>query len=733
MNRMILACALILLPALLGAGQQKELRIENLTGHPVDVLYIAEGTTDYTKHATIETGVIMTQPVTPNSTWYFRVPTGEIIGQYTTSADQKQRVILDQNVLDAAGVPAAPQPQPGTLGANGSLLPLPMPPPTFTKPLDEPKPLPPPSEPRVQKAPPRGALVAWYDGAPPEARAITTNKTTLLNVEENGLVNEVSSSNDNTAKTTAAFMLKDVPGKKDTYRIQNVYYLDRYLYLDANATDNAPIRCGPEGETVPTGEWRLEKGQYFYSIMNAGIPSLRIGVRGGSAVASAKTYGVAIPPSIAGADLSDAEKKKLAADMADTTAYSAGDAFVLFDVKSFRSLLKMAPALEQWGKNMEALEKERKTRFEASQKAEKMAQERDARRRRLAAEPELNHSFGADNVGVRLGVGPVFETKEKYKAIKYKFAPDHTIPYLTTNLRTSDNPSKNQTMTLSINPTIAAWVQDGELYIAIDTDKETRIDLRYGTKPSTDMATDGNFYVGNVRMNIMTSEAKEVKMSPTAENREVSAGRSSDVSKGINASYEEIIGVDLSESKGSSFNFQSREYEVSGGRGPADHEAFGSVQYEWHGCGLADKPNTKQNCTYTTAVDLFDPETLELRKIPNIAQSMGGLDTGTVLKTRIPVEGLSDRQLVSIEVAVQLHMARLVRSTKKNTENKDWKDIKAGATYLFRPDLWDFDKSFKDQHIIKEALYKPIGHTYDTTFRLHLWIQIEDLKPFMKK
>ncbi|MBS0155886.1 MAG: hypothetical protein JSS38_14920 [Nitrospira sp.] len=149
MNRVILTCALMVLPALLGAGQQKELVIENLTGYPVDVLYIAEGNTDYTKHATVETGVIMTQPVMPNRTWYFRVLTGEIIGQYTTNANAKQRVLLDQDVLDAAGVPAAPQPQQDTIGTNGSRLPPPMPPPTFTKPSEEPKPLPPSSTPRV--------------------------------------------------------------------------------------------------------------------------------------------------------------------------------------------------------------------------------------------------------------------------------------------------------------------------------------------------------------------------------------------------------------------------------------------------------------------------------------------------------------------------------------------------------------------------------------------------------
>ncbi|MBK9949174.1 MAG: hypothetical protein IPP12_18600 [Nitrospira sp.] len=732
MNRMILACALIVLPALLGADQQKELIIENLTGYAVDVLYITEGKTGYTKHAMIEAGAIMVQPVTPNRTWYFRVLTDGIIGQYTTNANEKQRVILDQHVLDAAGIPAAPQPQQGTRGSTGSLLPQPMPPPTFTKPSVEPTPLPPKSEPSVQKAPPRGALVAWYDGAPPEARAITTNQTKLLNVGEDGLVSEVSSSKGNEAKTTAAFMLKGVPGKKDTYRIQNVYYLDRYLYLDDHATDNALIRCGPDGETLPTGEWRIEKGQYYHSITNVAIPSLRIGVREGSAVASAKTYGIEIPPHIAGLDASDAEKKKLAFDMADSTAYRAGDAFVLFDVKSFRSLLAMAPALEQWGKKMEALEKEREARRAAAQKAKEEAIAREKQRRALAAEPEVMHPFGSDSVGIRLGVGPVFETKEGYKAIKYKFAPNNQTPYLTADLRTSPNdPSKNQKMTLSIHPQIAAWVQDGELYIAIDADKETSIELRHGSKPSTDMATDGNFYVGHVRMNIMPWEAKEVMIYPATENREVGAGSSADTSKSLNVSAEEILGADISESKGSNFNFQAREYEVSGGRGPAEHEAFGSVQYEWHACGIADKLKTTENCTYATPVDLFDQETLGLRKIPKIAQSMRGLETRTVLKARIPVSGLSDRQMINIDVAVQLHMVNLVASTKQNTKNKDWNDFKAGFTYVFRPDLWDFDKSFEDQHIIKEAKYKPIGYTYDTTLKLQLWIQIEDLKPFM--
>ncbi|ULA65163.1 MAG: conserved exported protein of unknown function [Nitrospira sp.] len=733
MNRTMLACALIVLPLLLGAAQQKELLIENRTGYPVDVLYIVEGKTGYTKHATIEAGAIMAQPVTSNRTWYFRVLTDGIIGQYTTSADEKQRVILDQDVLDAAGIPAAPQLRQDTSGITGSLTPQPMSAPTFTKPSVEPTPLPPKSEPVAQKAPPRGALVAWYDGAPPEARAITTNKTTFLNVGENGLVSEVSSSKGNEAKTTAAFMLKSVPGKKDTYRLQNVYYLDSYLYLDPHATEHAPVRCGPEGETLPTGEWRVEKGQYFYHIVNAAIPGLRIGVRNGSAVASAKTYGMDIPPQLANADLSDAEKKKLAFDMADTTAYNAGDAFVLFDVKSFRSLLQLVPALEQWGKNLEAFEKERKTSLEAAKKAEAEAKARDKERRRLAADPQVMHPFGSDSVAIRPGIGPVLETKEGYKVIKYKFAPDHSTPYLTADLRTSSNPSQNQKMNLYIHPEIAAWVQDGELYIGIDTSNETRIDLRYGSKPSTDMATDGNFYVGNVRMNIMPLEAKEVMMYPATENREVSAGSSSDLSKSINVSAEEILGADISESKGSNFNFQAREYEVSGGRGPADDESFGSIQYDWHGCGLADKTKTTKNCTYATPVDLFDKETLSLREIPKIAQSMSGLQTRTVLKTRIPVEGLSDRQFISIDVAVQLHMAKVVRSTKKNTKNKGWNDFKAGFTYLFRPDLWDFDKSFEDQQIIKEALYKPVGFTYDTTLKLQLWIQIEDLKPFMKK
>ncbi|MBS0155887.1 MAG: hypothetical protein JSS38_14925 [Nitrospira sp.] len=546
------------------------------------------------------------------------------------------------------------------------------------------------------------------------------------------MVSEVSSSNDNVAKTTAAFMLKSVPNKKDTYRIQNIYYLDSYLYLDANATENAPIRCGPGGETLPTGEWLIKKGQYFYSIVNAAIPSLRIGVRGGSAVASAKAYGIDIPPSIAGMDLSDAEKKKLAFDMADTTAYHAGDAFILFDVKSYRELLKLVPALEQWGKNLEALEKERKASLAAAQKAEQAAKERDEKRRRLAAEPDLINPFGGESLGIRPGIGPVFKTKEGYNAIKYKFAPTGTTPHLTADLHTSKDSSKNQTMNLYINPEIAAWVQGGELYIAIDTDTETRIDLRYGSQPSTNIATDGNFYVGHVRMNIMPWEAKEVLMYPTTENKEVSAGSSSDTSKGINVSADELVGVDVSKSQGSNFNFQSREYEVSGGRGPATDESFGSVQYEWHGCGLADKPKTTENCTYATPVDLFDNESLSLRKIPKIAQSLRGLETRTVLKTRIPVSGLSSRQVINFDVAVRLHMAKVVRSTKDNTKNKDWNDFKAGITYVFRPDLWDFDKPFEEQHIIKEAQYKPIGFFRDVIFNLQLWIQIDDLKPFMK-
>jgi hypothetical protein len=733
MNRMILTCVLMVLPVLLGAAQQKELLIENRTGYAVDVLYLADGKTNYTKHATIEAGAIMVQPVTSNRTWYFRVLTDGIIGQYTTSADEKQRVILDQDVLDAAGIPAAPQLRQDTSGTTGSLTPQPMPPSTFTQPSDEPTPLPPKSEPVAQTAPPRGALVAWYDGAPPEARAITTNKTTFLNVDENGLVSEVSSSKGNEAKTTAAFMLKSVPGKKDTYRLQNVYYLDSYLYLDARATEHAPVRCGPEGETLPTGEWRIEKGQYFYRIVNAAIPGLRIGVRNGLAVASAKTYGMDIPPHLAGADLTDAEKKKLAFDMADTTAYNAGDAFVLFDVKSFRSLLSLVPALEQWGKNLEAFEKERKASLEAAQKAEVEAKARDKERRRLAAEPEVMHPFGSDSVAVRPGIGPVVEMKEGYKAIKYKFAPDHPPPYLTADLRTSRNPSENQKMTLFIHPEIMAWVQEGELYIAIDTDKETSINLRYGSKPSTDMPTDGTFYVGDVRMNIRSLEAKEVMTYPETKNKDVSAGFSQDTSKDINVSVDEFMSAGISESEGANFNFQALEYEVSGGRGPADDDSFGSVQYEWHGCGLSDKPQTIENCTYKSPVDLFDAKTLSLRKIPKIAQSMRGLQTRTVFKTRIPVQGLSDRQFISIDVAVQLHMAKVVRSTKKNTKNKGLHDFLAGFTYVFRPDLWDIDKSFDDQQVIKEASYKPVGFTYDTTLKLQLWIQIEDLKPFMKK
>ncbi len=727
MNRIILVFALIVSPLVVCADQQAELWVENLTGYPVDVVYIAEGKTDYTKHTTIGIGEIMAQPVTPNFTWYFRVLRKDI-GEYTTNTNAKQKVILNQALLDDAGIPEAPKQGKDTSGTKGSLLPPPLQEPTFTKPTGQPDALPPNFEPR---APVRGALVNWFDTVP-EAIAILDKENKFLNFGENGLVNQVPSTADNTAKTTAAFLLQKIPGKKDTYHIQNIYYQDSFLYIDADAKENAPIHYGPEGEILPTGEWLVQKGQNYYSLINAANPSLRIGIRGNSAVVSAKTYGIDIPPNIAQLEASDEEKKTLAFEMADHTAYQSGDAFILFDVKSYRALLDMAPALVKWGKDLQALEDERKARKEAAEKAGRERQAVELERRRLLAVPEMagGGGFGQENLSIRLGVGNVYETKDGYKAIKYTFS-DIARPYLTADLQTSDNPEENQFMDLFINPKVAAWVQDKDLYIAIDTGKETSINLRHGNdKASSDLETDGNWYVGEVRFNLGTSESKDVIIYPTTQIKEVGAGRSSDQTKGINVSVDEIVGINIDETKGSQVNFQAREYEVSGQH--VGDPRFGNLQYVWDSCGLADKPKSTEECTYEGPVDLFDKETLSLRKIKKIAQAMPGLETRTVYQARIPRSGLSSRQMVNFDVHVQAHMVKLLRTTRENTKNKDWNDFVAGFTYVFRPDLWDFNESFENQRIIKEARFKPVGFTFDKTFRIWLWIDIEDLKPFMK-
>lgn len=691
--------------------------VENRTGYPVDVLYQLEN--EYTVHTTIADGQDITQVVTDGFTWFFGINSEHLIGQYVSSADPDQKVILNEQTLIDAGVPLPPQTS--TIG-TGSVRPTPPPPPTFTAAPEIPNDIPKKSEfddSAIQFGRPtiKGPLVEWTK-APLESVIFLWENDLTLEVKEDMTVGATLSINPDKsrAQTTASFILQEVDGKQGVYRIQNIYYLDSYLYIDENAQPGWPILCGPQGEVLATGEWKLQKGGLFSALISAAKPELRIHISDNGKVSLVRDNAL-----LSGND-----------PQIELAAKKAGNAFLAMTVESFYDVRdNLVPALVQMDQNLKELKAQQKAKAEEAAHKKQEAEAAEAERRRFARVPNITGGgLGTEHLIVRMGVGDLFETKEGYPSIRYSFAPPGQRPYMTANLSMSPNYDKNQFLDLRMIPEVAAWVQNGKLYVGIETGNATALSIRHGNTNSKDKPTDGNWFIGNLRINQFWQYGQEVVMFPTVENKEVSYGFSSDASRGLNFSFEEIIGADISESRGSNVNFQTKEYGVSGTRGTGN-QMVGTVQYEWDAQGIAAAPKRTDNRTYDSPVDLYDPETMQLRRIPIIAHNLPGITTRTIFGTFFPQEALPDQLALQMEITVQTHMVKIMKTTEENTKNKNWEDFKAGFTYVFRPDLWDFEESFEDQTKIKEAMQKPIGFTQDKTFKVLLYIHVEDLKPFM--
>lgn len=700
-------------PAIVQSSQTPlQLVVENRSGYEVDVLY--KQNDEYAFHTSIPNGQDMVQQVTPGFVWFFGAGGETIIAQYQTNSAQQQRMVLTPEMIVSAGL--APAASPGSVAAEqqGSVLPAELPPPKFVKGPEVENDIPAKQDFSEDAAieelePIRAPLVEWYNISD-KAFAILTSDTAFLTATESGGLTVFKQPRGTAADTKSGWMATEVEGKKGIYRINNLYMNDSYLYIDELAVQGSPVKLGTEGMTSPTGEWRIDKGQTFTFLVNVVRPNLKIGVRDGKVGLSSQPYNRS--------EYTDEIK-----------AHQAGDAFALYSAEAYRALIGLVPALAQMAENVRILEEQEAKRQAAIEEKKRQAEAAERERRRIAAIPQVNRTRG--HVTSRMGVGDVYDGENGEKAIKYKFNKTDSTEVLSVNLRTSKDPAKTQYLDLAIKPEVSAWVKDGDLYVAVKTDKQTTLSLRHGQTPSKDFPTDGNFYVGHVRANLRFDAGREVLWKPSVKNKEIGFGSSSDVSKGINVSAEEFIGADMSESSGTNVNFQSREFEVSGVRGPGP-QMIGSLQYEWDSCALADKPKSTEPCTYEKPVDLYDSETLSLRKIPLIAHSLTGMETVTVFKNRFPREGLWSNVPIYLSIDVQLHAVKVVRSTKNNTKNKDWEDFKAGFTYVWRPDLWDTDKSFNDQHIIKEALQKPVGSTFNASFKVYMHANVDDLKPFMK-
>ncbi len=688
--------------------------IDNQTGYAVDVLYYNDATGSYTPFRHLSVGETLNEAVKSGSTWFFRVNGEAFIGKYMTTDESDQLLVLEATMLEGVGYPLPEARRAvSSTGVIGSTKPSPLPEVSFKSP---PKNLPeknaiPPQEEMLAEATPVPELLKWYEG-PDDAVAIFSKDAKLVDVSDDNRFSLIKSTPDNTAKTTSVWFTKAIPGT-NVHHLRNVHFLDRYVYIDQHAQDGWIPRFGPEGKSLPTARWRVKKGVYFTEIINDARPDLRLAVRNDSLVLSNKNY-----------DSTEQSQR-------DSVAHQDGGAWALFDIKSFRELMSLKDGFVKMAENVEELERKEAERLAGIERKKQETTTAEAKRRAIARVPELLHG-DSKQVVMRLGVGDIATNEHGSKLIEYSYAAPGFKPYLKANLGTSTLANNNQSVELMLEPKITAWVHKGKLYVRLQTPNNTRIDMRRGNKPSTDYPTDGNFYIAHVKMNAQFDYGREIHLSPIAENERTDAGTNQDTSRGLNFNIEEGVGADISESKGSSANFSALDYRVSGQRGPAEVAFVGSAQYDWHGCGLAVTVKSITNCTYEAPTDMYDPETQSLRQIKTIAHAMPGLETDTVFRVDYPnKQGLSDRLTLRLVVSTQLHMAKILPTTKENTKNKDWNDFVAGFTYVFRPDTWDFNKSFNNQKIIREALYKSVGFTQDEMFEYFLYIHIEDLKQFM--
>lgn len=697
--------------------------VANQTGYGVDLLLYDAADSSYTPFRHLPAGENLSESVKPGQTWFFRVNGEAFIGQYTTTDAADQHVVLDAGTLQAVGYPL-PQERSGesASGVVGTKKPAPLPDVPFEAPPEkvaEQAALPPPADKAAaETTEPTRELRDWFEG-PDDAIALVTHDAKLIDVSADGRFTAIKSTQENTAQTTAVWFAKEIPGT-ETYLLGNVHFFGRYVYIDQNAQDGWAPRLGAEAKDLPTGRWRLEKGSYFHAIVNDARPDLRLAVRNDRLVLSSKTY--------AEAD----------AGVRDTVAHRDGGAFALFTVKSFRQLMSLKDGFVKMAQNIEELERKEAERLAQIERDKQEAAAAEARRRQIARVPQIaGGGMGHDQIAMRVGVGDVYTNAHGSKQIDYSYRPPGVFqPYLHADIYNSaasiEKRTPDQTAVLTLEPQISAWVHEGKLYVRVHTPDTTRIQMRHGKQPSTALPTDGNWYVSQVKMNLHFPYGREMHWFPKAESERTDAGVSQDSSEGVNFSFEEVVGADLSRSRGSNVNFGVMDYRVSGQRGPADDDFFGSVEYDWQGCGLAVTVKTTTNCTYTAPTDMYDPATQSLREIKKYAHALQGLETDTVFRVDYPSkQGLPDRLDLRLVVSTQFHMAKIVRSTEQNTENKGWHDFVAGFTYVWRPDKWDFDKSFEDQEIIREALYKPVGFTTDKQFQYWFFVHIEDLKPFM--
>lgn len=686
-----------------------EMLVDNQTGYEVDVLYRSGG--QYVLHTKIPVGRSMRQAVTSGFTWYFGVNGETVVHSYTNTDSEIQNLTLDDAMIVAAGLPS----RANAPSLKGSPEPQDLPPPRFSQGPEITSNVPPPPE--VDEAalnagldPIFGPLIDWYS-FDKDAFSINSQDGRILTAEEDGTVRFKSFERGVIADTKSAWIATPLADRPDRLRLSNVYFYDSYLYIDqTRAFPGSPLLLGVEGQDSDAGVWFF-KGTEFQSIINDAQPSLFIGADGTDAILRSPDY-----------------SDSTSLSQASGRARMDGNAFFIFSSANYLELSSLIAPFTEMANEIARLDQQVAEAARQKEENRRALEAAAAERRRIAAIPQVYRSQGG--ISSRLGVGDVFEGENGEKAIKFSFNESKSAEILTIDLGTSTDPMETQYADLLINPEVSAWVQDGELFLAVKTNETTTINMRHGETPSASFPTDGNFFVGHVRANLRLNEGREVMWSPTVQNKQVGFGTSTDTTSGFNVSAEEIVGADFSNSTGSNVNFEAREYEVSGIRGPGP-SVIGSMQYEWDSCGLADKPKTDEACTYSSPVDFYDEATSGLRKIPLIAQALTGLETVTIFKNRFPKQGLSSNVQIHLVIDVQFHAVKIVERGPLEAATENTQGFLEGLTFPFQPQLWDFGAPLEDQTVIKNALQTPIGTTLDRSFVITMHLNVDDLKPYM--
>lgn len=492
------------------------------------------------------------------------------------------------------------------------------------------------------------------------------------------------------ARSGATWFFEQI-GDKEQYYIRNVQEPDKFIYVDETTTDGAAPKFGPEGAQTINGRWSIAKDQFgnYDVITSDARPEFKLAFSGNTLTVTTKS-----------------------GPRSETN-------WLLSSVKGMKEFMgfmeENVDAFVQMDQNIKELERQ-----EAEREKQRLEEEES---RRLAQQktPWISGGGnGQDYLTMRMGFGNVEEpVPGEVYGLRYLYdAPQQ--PRLIAGPFQTDTTDK-QTVELFFRPEVYAFVDNGKLYVRLKTSDGTILQMaKNGIKPAIS-DTESTFFIGGVRKQSWLYGGPAIRVSPVSTNTATDGGFNRDSTSGIDLSIESF-GGNYSESVGKNVNFSSFDYRVSGGF------EKGGASYSWEGCGLAVTVSTIDNCTYSSALDLWDEDTASLRNMKDISLTMPLVITDTLFVVDTPKARLQDSLNLSINIAAVLHG---ISTIKNSPNNSTWDEFATGFTYVFRPDKWDVNESLEDQTHIRNNLTEKTRHGAIAGFTINLNLDISQLKPYM--